>query len=117
MMPDVEINMSAGEFVAYTYFAGTKSGKKYLYESGKLAKSYAAKQLRLTGRMFLVDLPKEAARSAVGKAAQSSLVRAAPPLGILITGGLIFNAIGQSHAVQTVGHIGSPGVMGMGGTL
>lgn len=116
-MPDVEINMSAAEFVAYTYFAGTKSGKKYLYESGKLAKSYAAKQLRLTGRMFLIDLPKEAARTAVGKAAKSSVVRATPPLAALVVGGLVFNAIGNTHAVQTVGHMGSPGVLGMGGTL
>ena len=116
-MPDVEINMSAAEFVAYTYFAGTKSGKKYLYESGKLAKSYAAKQLRLTGRMFLVDLPKEAARTAVGKAAKSSVVRASPPVAALVVGGLIFNAIGNTHAVQTAGHISNPGVMGMGGTL
>jgi len=116
-MPDVEINMSATEFVAYTYFAGTKSGKKYLYESGKLAKSYAAQQLRLTGRMFLVDLPKEAARTAVAKAAKSSVVRATPPVAVLVVGGLIFNAIGNTHAVQTVGHMGSPGVLGMGGTL
>ena len=31
-MPDVEINMSAAEFAVYTYFAGTKSGKKYPYD-------------------------------------------------------------------------------------
>ena len=116
-MPDVEINMSATEFVAYTYFAGTKSGKKYLYESGKLAKSYAAKQMRLTGRMFLVDLPKEVARTAVGKAAKSSVVRATPPVAALVTGGLIFNAIGNTRAVQQVGHIGNVGALGMGGTL
>lgn len=109
--------MSATEFVAYTYFAGTKSGKKYLYESGKLAKSYASKQLRLTARMFLVDLPKEAARTAVGKAAKSSVVRATPPVATLVVGGLIFNALGNSHAVQTAGHIANPGVMGMGGTF
>ena len=117
MMPEMEVNMSAAEFAAYTYFAGTKTGKKYLYESGKLAKSYAGKQLRLTGRTFLVDLPREAARTAVGKAAQSSFVRATPPLAILITGGLVFNAIGNTHAVQKVGHIGSVGALGMGGTL
>ena len=116
-MPDVEINMSAAEFVAYTYFAGTKSGKKYLYESGKLAKSYAAKQLRLTGRMFLVDLPREAARTAVGKAAKSSVVRATPSVAVLVTGGIIFNAIGNTTAVQTAGHVVPAGVMGMGGTF
>ena len=116
-MLDVDVNMSAAQFAAYTYFAGTKSGKAYLYESGKLAKSYAAKQLRLTGRMFLVDLPKEVARTAVGKAAKSSVVRATPPVAVLVTGGLIFNAIGNTHAVQQVGHIGNVGALGMGGTL
>ena len=116
-MPDVEINMSAAEFVAYTYFAGTKSGKKYLYESGKLAKSYAAKQLRLTGRSFLIDFPLEISKTAVGKAAKSSVVRAAPPVATLVTGAIVFNAIGNTHAVQKAGHLSSPGVLGMGGTL
>ena len=116
-MPDVEISMSATEFVAYTYFAGTKSGKKYLYESSKLASSYAAKQLRLTGRMFLRDLPLEISKTAVGKAAKSSVVRATPPVAALVVGGIAFNAIGNTRAVQQVGHIGNVGALGMGGTL
>ena len=114
---DTKIELSLQELVAFTFFAGSKTGQKYLFESGKLATSYAAKQLQLTGRTFLVEPTKAVARKAATKAARAAVVRAAPPVAVLVTGAIVFNAIGNTHAVQTVGHMGSPGVLGMGGTL
>lgn len=117
MMPDVKVEFTVPELVAYTYFAGTRTGKKYLFESGKIATSYAAKQLALTARTFGTDPASRAVRSPVTKAVVGSVVRAAPALSTLVVGGAIFNAIGNTHAVQTAGHIMPAGVMGMGGTF
>ena len=80
MMPDIKIEFSIPEFVAYTYFAGTKTGKRYLYESGKIATSYAAKQLQLTAQTFVTQPAKAGLRSGAAKAVKSGLVRAAPPI-------------------------------------
>lgn len=117
MKIDTKIELSLSELVAFTFFAGSKTGQKYIFDSGKLATSYAAKQLQLTGRTFLVEPTKSIARKAATKTAQAALVRAAPPVATLVTGAIVFNAIGNTHAVQTAGHLGSPGVLGMGGTL
>ncbi len=114
---NTEIKGSIAEFAAWTYFAGTKTGRNYLFESGKIAKSYAAKQLRLTARTFVVEPSKRALKSGAKKAIQGSIVRVAPPLAILVVGGMAFNAVGNTAAVQKTGHIGNPGVLGMGGTL
>ena len=114
---NTEVSFKISEFAAWTYFAGTKTGRSYLWESGKLAKSYAAQQLRLTGRTFVVEPGKAAIKSGARKAVQGTLVRAAPPLAVLVVGGIAFNAIGNTAAVQKTGHIGNPGVLGMGGTL
>lgn len=114
---DTKIELSLREFVAFTFFAGSKTGQKYIFESGKLATSYAAKQLQLTGRMFLAEPAKAVAKKTATKAAKAAVVRAAPPVAVLVTGGLIFNEIGNTHAVQTAGHVVPGGVMGMGGTL
>ena len=116
-MPDIKIEFSIPEFVAYTYFAGTKTGKRYLYESGKIATSYAAKQLQLTAQTFVTQPAKAGLRSGAAKAVKSGLVRAAPGIAVLATGAIAFNAIGNTAAVQKTGHIGNPGVLGMGGTL
>jgi len=116
-MPTPKIEFTIPEFVAYSYFAGTKTGKKYLYESGKIAKSYAAKQLQLTGRTFVTQPAKSAIRSGAARAISKSMIRASPPLAMLVLGGIAFNAIGNTAAVQKTGHIGNPGVLGMGGTL
>lgn len=110
-------DVSIAEIVAWTYFSGTKTGRTYLYESGKIATSYAAKQLQLTGRTFVTQPAKAALKSGAKRVAQAALVRTAPPLAILVVGGLAFNAIGNTAAVQKTGHIGNPGVLGMGGTL
>ena len=117
MTPDIKIQFSIPEFVAYTYFAGTKTGKRYLYESGKIATSYAAKQMQLTARTFIVEPGKTALKSGAKRAIQGAIVRAAPSIAILVVGGMAFNAVGQTAAVQKTGHIGNPGVLGMGGTL
>lgn len=115
MMPDIKIEFEMHEFIAYTYFAGTKTGKKYLFESGKLATSYAAQQLRLTSKMFLA--PPVAAGRTVVSAGVRGLVTSTPTVAALVIGGIAFNAIGNTAAVQKTGHIGNPGVLGMGGTL
>lgn len=115
MIPRITVEFEIHEFVAYSYFAGTKTGKKYLFESGKLATSYAAQQLRLTSKMFLA--PPVAAGRTVVSAGVRGLVTSTPTLAALVVGGIAFNAIGNTHAVQTAGHIGNPGVLGMGGTL
>ena len=71
-----------------------------------------------TDRADLVTQPAKAAlKSGAKKVAQGALVRAAPPLAVLVAGGIAFNAIGHTAAVQKTGHIGNPGVLGMGGTL
>ena len=110
-------DVSIAEIVAWTYFSGTKTGRTYLYESGKIATSYAAKQLQLTGRTFVTQPAKAALKSGTKKAMQTAAVRVAPPLAMLVLGGIAFNAIGNTVAVQKTGHIGNPGVLGMGGTL
>lgn len=114
---DASIEFKISEIAAWTYFAGTKTGRNYIYESGKIATSYAAKQLQLTAKTFVTQPAKAALKSGARKATQAALVRVAPPLAVLVVGGIAFNAIGNTHAVQTTGHIGNPGVLGMGGTL
>lgn len=118
-MPNVDatIEFKISEIVAWTYFAGTKTGRNYIYESGKIATSYAAKQLQLTARTFVTQPAKAALKSGARKATQAALVRVAPPVAALVVGGIVFNAIGNTAAVQKTGHIGNPGVLGMGGTL
>jgi hypothetical protein len=116
-MPTPKIEFTIPEFVAYSYFAGTKTGKKFLFESGKIATSYAAQQIQLTGHTFVTQPAKVAFRSGARKAIQSGVIRASPPLAMLVVGGIAFNAIGNTSAVQKTGHIGNPGVLGMGGTL
>jgi len=110
-------DVSIPEIVAWTYFSGTKTGRTYLYESGKIATSYAAKQIQLTARTFVTQPAKTALKSGAKKAMQTAAVRVAPPLAILVIGGIAFNAVGNTAAVQKTGHIGNPGVLGMGGTL
>jgi hypothetical protein len=117
MKIDTKIELSVQELIAFTFFAGSKTGQKYLYESGKLATSYAAKQLALTGRTFVVEPAKAISKKAATRALGSAVVRATPPAATLVTGALIFNAIGNTHAVQQAGHIVPGRVMGMGGTL
>jgi len=112
------VEMGIGAFIGWTYFVGTKHGKKFVYESGKLAGTYAAKQLMLTGRSFVTSPAKGALRSRAAVAAGGFVVAKAPRLALLVAGGLAFNAIGHTHANQTAGHIAHPGsVLGMGGTL
>ena len=111
------VEMGIGAFLAYTYFATTKTGSHFLRESGKLATSYAAKQLQLTGRTFGTAPIKAVARSGATRRAVTAVAVRTPAIGALVIGGLAFNAIGNTHAVQKVGHIGNPGVLGMGGSL
>ena len=111
------VEMGIGAFTAWTYFATTKTGSKFIQQSGKIAGSYAAQQLSLMGHTFVVEPGKAALKSGARKAIQSGIVRASPPLAMLVVGGLAFNAIGNTAAVQKTGHIGNPGVLGMGGTL
>ena len=96
----IKIEFSIPELVAYTYFASTKTGKKYLYESGKIATSYAAKQISLTTRTFLTQPVKTGLKSGATKAAKAGVVRATPGIAVLIVGGIAFNAVGNTAAVQ-----------------
>ena len=73
--------------------------------------------MQLTARTFVTQPAKAGLRSGAVKAVGSGLVRAAPPVAVLVAGGIAFNAIGNTAAVQKTGHIGNPGVLGMGGTL
>lgn len=111
------IEFKITEVVAWTYFAGTKTGRKYIYESSRIATSYAAKQLQLTGRTFITEPAKQVVKSGATRATQTLAVRVAPPLAVLVVGGIAFNAVGNTAAVQKTAHIGNPGVLGMGGTL
>jgi hypothetical protein len=118
---DTEITMSVEEFIAYNAafqgLIGTKTGRKYLYEVGRIT-SYAGKELtKLTVSTFVTEPAKRAIKSAAAKAAKKAVVRVAPPVATLVTGGIVFNAIGNTRANQQVGHIGYVGALGMGGTL
>lgn len=111
------VEMGIGAFAAYTYFATSKTGSKFIRESGKIATSYAAKQLQLTGRTFLTTPAKTVVKSGVTRAAGGFMVAQIPSVAVLVIGGIAFNAVGNTAAVQKTGHIGNPGVLGMGGTL
>ena len=112
-----EIEMGLGSFVAYSFWATTKSGKYVIRGTGKFAANYAAQQLKLTGYHFLQLPVQTAAKSSTVRAVAGGVLRSSPALATLVVGGIAFNAIGNTHAVQTAGHIGNPGVLGMGGTL
>ena len=100
MRLNTSIEMDVKELIAYTYFASSKKGQKYIYDSAKLAGSYAAKQAGLTARTFLVEPAKGVARSALGKGVAAGVVRAAPPLALAVGYGIAVHAIGQTHIGQ-----------------
>ena len=99
-MPELTIEMNLKEFIAYSMFAGSKKGQKYVYESGKLAGSYVAKQAGLTARTFVTEPLKGAAKSALGRGAAVGAVRMAPTLGLAVGYGIAVHAIGQTHIGQ-----------------
>ena len=111
------VEMGIGAFVGYTYFATSKTGSKFIRESMKIAGSYAAKQLQLTGRTFVTQPAKATLRAGATRAAGGFVIAQTPTIATLVIGGIAFNAIGNTAAVQKTGHIGNPGVLGMGGTL
>ena len=57
------VEMGIGAFVGYTYFATSKTGSKFIRESMKIAGSYAAKQIQLTGRTFVTQPAKATLRA------------------------------------------------------
>lgn len=100
MRLNTSIEMDAKELIAYTYFASSKKGQKYIYDSGKLAGSYVAKQAGLTARTFVTEPLKGAAKSALGRGAAAAVVRAAPPLALTVGFGIAVHSLGQTHIGQ-----------------
>jgi hypothetical protein len=100
MKIDTSIEMSMKELIAYTYFASSKKGQKYIFDSAKLAGSYAAKQAGLTARTFVGDPVKGFAKSSLGRGMAVGAVRAAPPLALAVGYGIAVHAIGQTHIGQ-----------------
>lgn len=100
MKIDTSIEMSIKEFIAYSAFVSSKKGKKYVYDSSKLAGSYVAKQAGLTARTFVTDPLKGATRGALGRGIAAGVVRAAPPLALAVGYGIAVHAIGQTHIGQ-----------------
>ncbi len=100
MRLNTSIEMDAKELIAYTYFASSKKGRKYIYDSSKLAGSYAAKQAGLTARTFVTDPIKGAAKSALGRGIAAGVVRAAPPLALAVGYGIAVHSLGQTHIGQ-----------------
>jgi hypothetical protein len=100
MRLNTSIEMDAKELIAYTYFASSKKGRKYIYDSSKLAGSYAAKQAGLTARTFLVEPAKGVARGALGRGVAAGAVRAAPPLALAVGYGIAVHSLGQTHIGQ-----------------
>ena len=97
---DTTIELSIQELIAFTYFASSKKGQKYIYDSSKLAGSYAAKQLGLTARTFVTEPIKGAAKSALGRGVAAGVVRAAPPLALAVGYGIAVHSLGQTHIGQ-----------------
>ena len=100
MKIDTSIEMSMKELIAYTYFASSKKGQKYIFDSAKLAGSYAAKQAGLTARTFVTDPLKGAAKSTLGRGMAAGVVRAAPPLALAVGYGIAVHSLGQTHVGQ-----------------
>jgi hypothetical protein len=97
---DTKIEMDVKELVAFTYFAGSKTGQKYLYESGKIALDYAGKQLALTGRTFVADPVKKVATSTATRRAAVGVVRQVPTLALATGYAMAIHAIGQTSVGQ-----------------
>lgn len=100
MKLNTSIEMDAKELIAYTYFASSKKGRKYIYDSSKLAGSYAAKQAGLTARTFVGDPIKGFAKSSLGRGMAAGVVRAAPPLALAVGYGIAVHSLGQTHIGQ-----------------
>jgi hypothetical protein len=100
MKLSTSIEMDVKELIAYTYFASSKKGQKYIYDSSKLAGSYAAKQAGLTARTFVTEPIKGAAKSALGRGIAAGTVRAAPPLALAVGYGIAVHSLGQTHIGQ-----------------
>ena len=100
MRLSTSIEMDIKEFIAYSAFVSSKKGKKYVYDSSKLAGSYVAKQAGLTARTFVSDPIKGAAKSALGRGMAAGVVRAAPPLALAVGYGIAVHSLGQTHIGQ-----------------
>ena len=100
MKIDTKVELSVKELVAFTFFAGSKTGQKYLYESGKIALDYTAKQLALTGRTFVADPVKKAATSTAARRLAVGAVRQVPTLALATGLGIAVHAYGQTSLGQ-----------------
>ena len=100
MKIDTKIELSVQELVAFTFFAGSKTGQKYLYDSSRLAASYLGKQLALTGRTFVGDPVRKAATSTAARRLAVGTVRQVPTLALATGLGLAVHAYGQTSLGQ-----------------
>jgi hypothetical protein len=100
MMIDTKIEMDVKELVAFTFFAGSKTGQKYLYESGKIALDYTAKQLALTGRTFVADPVKKVVTGTVARSAAVGVVRQVPVIALATGLGIAVHAYGNTSLGQ-----------------
>ena len=97
---DTKVELSVKELVAFTFFAGSKTGQKYLYESGKIALDYTAKQLALTGRTFVADPVRKAATSTASRRLAAGIVTRVPTIAAATGAGMILHAYGQTSVGQ-----------------
>ena len=64
-MVSFQIEMDIEEFLAYSYFASTKTGSKYIRDMTKLTADYSMKVGKLTGKALVVKPAKSAAKGAL----------------------------------------------------
>jgi hypothetical protein len=100
MRIDTKIEMDVKELVAFTFFAGSKTGQKYLYESGKIAADYVGKQLALTGRTFVTQPAKKALTSTAARRAAVGVVTRVPTLAAATGAAVLVHAYGQTAIGQ-----------------
>jgi hypothetical protein len=100
-MVSLQIEMDVEEFIAYSYFASTKTGSKYIRDMGKLTTNYAVNAGKLTGKHLVLTPTKAVAAGTLsrsgrvlkgvargGAAILRSPVARVPAVGILVGAGL-----------------------------
>jgi hypothetical protein len=104
-MVSFQIEMDIEEFIAYSYFASTKTGSQYIRDMSKLTIDYSLKAGKLTGKALVVKPAKSAAKGALsrtGRLAKGTVKGA----GRVALGGVKLAARPLANPVYRVPYIG-----------
>ena len=100
-MVSLQIEMDIEEFLAYSYFASTKTGSQYIRDMSKLTIDYSLKAGKLTGKALVVKPAKSAAKGALSRTG-----RLAKGAGRVALGGAKLAARPLANPVYRVPYIG-----------